>query len=294
MIETARRLGSLLAFSLALVASAAAEIRPARVVSINMCTDQLLIDLAEPGQIAGLSPYARDATRSWFAQQARTLPVLSGTAEEIVLIRPDLVLSGRFSRRATQAFIKERRIRVAEFDPARTLAEARDQIIRMGELLGASDKARQRAEQLDAALDRLKNAAARSPIRILPLSRRGWIAGRDSLLSDILASGGLTNAAGAGLAEGGFLPLERIVLLQPDALVLTRDDDVAEDQGRAMVLHPALLHLFPPERRIVLPEYLTVCSGPMLAEAMDRLARQIGGLTPRRVERSNGAPAGKF
>ena len=44
--------------------AAADELRPAiRIISINMCTDQLLLDLATPAQIAGLSPFARDAAR---------------------------------------------------------------------------------------------------------------------------------------------------------------------------------------------------------------------------------------
>lgn len=255
---------------------------PARVVSINMCADQMLVDLADPGQIAGLSPYARDAARSWIADKARALPVVSGTAEEIVLIRPDLVLAGRFSRQATQAFIQSRNIRLVGFDPAHTLAEAREQILRMGDLLGAQDRAADRVAKLDAALVRLKSAASTHPLRVLPLSRRGWVAGRDSLLSDILAAGGLLNsAAEARISDGGFMSLEAVVRLRPDALVLSRDDRQAEDQGQAMILHPALQSLFPPARRIILPEALTICAGPMLAEAMDRLAAQIRPLQPR-------------
>lgn len=241
----------------------------------------MLVDLAEPGQIAGLSPYARDAARSWIADKARALPVVSGTAEEIVLIRPDLVLAGRFSRQATQAFIQSRNIRLVGFDPAHTLAEAREQILRMGDLLGVQDRAADRVAKLDVALERLKTAARTRPLRVLPLSRRGWVAGRDSLLSDILAAGGLLNsAAEARISDGGFMSLEAVVHLRPDALVLSRDDRQAEDQGQAMILHPALQRLFPPARRIILPEALTICAGPMLAEAMDRLAAQIRRLQP--------------
>ena len=50
---------------------------------------------------------------------------------------------------------------------------------------------------------------------------------------------------------------------------------MAEDQGRALLLHPALQTLYPPARRIVIPERLTVCGGPMLVEALDRLAAEI-------------------
>jgi iron complex transport system substrate-binding protein len=48
-----------------------------------------------------------------------------------------------------------------------------------------------------------------------------------------------------------------------------------------MLLHPALQAMFPPERRLVVPERLTVCGGPMLGEAMRSLARQVSRLKPR-------------
>ncbi len=48
-----------------------------------------------------------------------------------------------------------------------------------------------------------------------------------------------------------------------------------------MLLHPVLAALFPPERRIFIPEALTVCGGPMLVEAMQRLAGELDRLKLR-------------
>ena len=79
--------------------------------------------------------------------------------------------------------------------------------------------------------------------------------------------------------------LFEIVRLRPDAILVSRDDGRAEDQGRAMLLHPAVQDLFPPERRIVIPERLSVCGGPMIAEAMNLLAAQIRRLAPRDASR---------
>ncbi len=257
--------------------------RPAiRLVSINMCTDQLLLDLATPDQIAGLSPFAREATLSWAAAGVGDLPVLSGTAEEIMVLRPDRVLSGRFTKRATREFIRARAIPLDEFDTVYTIAQSREQILRVAALVGAQAKGSTRVDELDAAVARLTSVAVKSGLRILPLSRRGWVAGRESLINDLLSKAGLVNVADeAGLAAGGFLTLEAIVRLRPDALLITRQDDRAEDQGRAMLLHPAITGLFPPERQIMIPESLTVCGGPMLTEAMTRLTDQLSRLKPR-------------
>lgn len=253
-----------------------------RIISHNMCTDQLLLDLALPGQIAGLSPYAGNAQRSYFAEKARQFPILSGTAEDIVALRPDLVVTGRFSKRETRAFLKARNMPMEEFDTVLSIEDARRQITRFGAITGNTAKAAQRLAEIDAALAELRAAATATRLAILPLSRRAWVSGKQSLVSDLLTQAGLANAAASlGFRFGGFANLESIVRLRPDAVLLTRDQISAEDQGEAMLLHPALQHLFPPERRVIIPESLTVCGGPMLAEAMRALARQIRSLKPR-------------
>ncbi|MFM9975792.1 MAG: ABC transporter substrate-binding protein [Beijerinckiaceae bacterium] len=258
---------------------------PIRIISINMCTDQLLLDLAERHQIIGLSPFVKDAARSWAAAKADDLPVLSGTAEEIMMLQPDRVLAGRFTKRATRDFIRARGIPLDEFDAVRSIAQSKEQILRVAALVGAPDKGLARIGELDAALVRLKTAASGRQLRVLPLSRRGWVSGRESLMSELLITAGLINVAGeAGFRSGGFMSLEAIVTLKPDAVLVSNEDARAEDQGRAMLLHPAIQALFPPERRIVMPESLTICGGPMLVEAMDRLVDQIRKLKPRHAD----------
>jgi iron complex transport system substrate-binding protein len=57
--------------------------------------------------------------------------------------------------------------------------------------------------------------------------------------------------------------------------------DFAEDEGRAFLLHPALERFYPAARRIVIPERLTICGGPMLSEALDRLGAELARVAPR-------------
>jgi iron complex transport system substrate-binding protein len=256
--------------------------RVQRIVSINMCTDQLLLDLAEPAQIAGLSPFARDRKLSWLAVKADALPVLSGTAEEVMVLRPDLVVADRYTKSATRQFIRAQAIAMEEFDPVVTIKEARQQIIRMGALTGASERAKLRVAEIDSALVSLQAATASARLRVLPISRRGWVSGSKSLVSELLDVAGLGNAADdLGFQSGGFASLETIVQLRPDAILLTSDTSVSEDQGSALLLHPAIEKLFPPERRLVVPQQLTVCGGPMLAQAMRVLGDQISRIKPR-------------
>jgi iron complex transport system substrate-binding protein len=251
-----------------------------RIASINLCTDQLLVTLADPSQILGLSPYSRDPARSWDPAKAAQFPKLSGEAEDVLVLRPDVIVAGRFTKRATRELLKEKGLRVVEFDAARSLDEVKKQIRQMGDLVQHPDRAAAEIQRMDAAIAHAREVVSRKPYRVLALSRRGWVSGGDSLTSSLLATAGLSNAAAdLGYKLGGFASLEAIVSLKPDFLLVSDAGEFAEDEGRAFMLHPALERLYPASKRLVVPEKLTVCGGPRLAEALDRLASELERVT---------------
>jgi iron complex transport system substrate-binding protein len=252
-----------------------------RIASMNVCTDQLLITLADPGQILGLSRYSRERFQSWAADDARRYRVLSGGAEDILVLHPDVVVASLFDKRSSRELLKQQGLHLAEFAVPRNLDEAKAQIRRMGDITGHPDRATAEIARLDAAIARARQAVADKRYTVLPLSRRGWVSGSDSLVSSLLAETGLFNAAGdLGVSFGGYASLEAIVSLKPDFVVVSDAGDYAADDGSAFLLHPALERFYPPARRIVIPEQLTVCGGVMLAEALDVLVKEL-----KRVER---------
>ena len=271
---------ALVTFGGGAVAPALATTLP-RVASMNVCTDQLLIPLADPEQILGLSRYSRDRFESWAADDAHRYRILSGGAEDILVLRPDVVVTSLFDKRSTRELLKQKGLRLAEFAVPRNLEEVKTQIREMGEIVQHPDRAAAEIARLDAAIARARRAAVEKHYSVLPLSRRGWVSGRDSLVSSLLAETGLNNAAGdLGVGTGGFASLEAVVNAKPDFLLVSEAGDRAEDDGRAFLLRPALERFYPPSKRIVIPERLTVCGGVMLAEALDVLVKEL-----KRVER---------
>ncbi|MBO4228235.1 ABC transporter substrate-binding protein [Bradyrhizobium neotropicale] len=247
-----------------------------RIVSMNVCSDQLLLSLADPQQILGLSRYSREAWQSFAADQARRFPILSGGAEDVLVLKPDIVVASLFDKRATRELLKANGLHLVEFSVPRTLDEVKDQIREMGEIVQHPDRAKVAIAGLDAAIARARQAATGKHYSVLPLARRGWVSGSDSLVSSLLTEAGLLNPAGdLGVAAGGYASLEAIVQLRPDFILVSEAGDRAEDNGRAFLLHPALEHFYPPARRIVLPERLTVCGGVMLADALDVLTKEL-------------------
>ncbi|MDO9560107.1 MAG: ABC transporter substrate-binding protein [Bradyrhizobium sp.] len=244
-----------------------------RIISMNVCTDQVLLTLADPEQILGLSRFSRDA---WVTGDVRRYPTLSGGAEDVLVLKPDIVVASAFDKRATRELLKANGLRLAEFAVPRNLIEVKDQIRELGDIAGHPDRAAREIERLDAALGRARRAVADRRPRVLPLSRRGWVAGSDSFVGSLLAETGLFNAAGdLGLASGGFASLEAIVSARPDLLLVSQAGDFAGDDGQAFLLHPALERFYPANKRIVIPERLTECGGVMLAEALDLLVQEL-------------------
>ncbi len=262
--------------AVALTASGAPAANLPRIASMNVCTDQLLLTLADSEQIIGLSRYSRDAFQSWAADDARRYRILSGGAEDILVLRPDVVVASLFDKHATRELLKAKGLRLVEFDVPRSLDEVKDQIRAMGKIAQHPDRATNEIARLDAAIARARQAVAQKRYRVLPLSRRGWVSGSESLLSSLLTETGLFNAANElGIASGGIASLEAIVNLKPDLILVSEAGDHAEDDGRAFLLHPALEHFYPPSKRIVIPDRLTVCGGVMLADALGVLIAEL-------------------
>ncbi|MGQ0686033.1 ABC transporter substrate-binding protein [Bradyrhizobium sp.] len=257
---------------LALPASASAA---PRIVSMNICTDQLLLAIADPAQIMGLSRFSRDA-RQWAGARARNFPILSGGAEDILMLKPDVVAASDFDKRSTRELLKANGQNLVEFPVPRTLADVREQIRQMGDLAGHPERATAEIARLDAAISGAKRAAAGKHFRMLPLSRRGWVPGRDSFVGAILAEAGLVSAAGElGIGFGGFVSMEEVIKLRPDFLVVSDATERAEDDGSAFLLHPALERFYPRSKRIVIPERMTECGGVLLADALNALSAEL-------------------
>jgi iron complex transport system substrate-binding protein len=172
--------------------------------------------------------------------------------------------------------LKANGVNLVELPVPRSISEVRDQIREMGTIAGHPERATAEIARLDAAIAAAREIASGKHLRVLPLTRRGWVPGRDSFMGAILTEAGLANAAGElGVDFGGFASLESIVQLKPDFLVVSDAGDRAEDDGRAFLLHPALERFYPREKRIVIPGRMTECGGVLLADALNALTAEL-------------------
>jgi iron complex transport system substrate-binding protein len=258
------------------LAPAAETPAPRRIVSINLCADELLVALADPGQIASLSVYATDPDLSTIVAEAEAFPHRAATAESVVAFAPDLVLAGRFTKRDTRDMLTRLGYKLELLDTPRSIADSEKQIRSVAALLGHAERGDKLIADIEAAKARAADAALPGHPTAANYQRRGYMAGSDTLMSELLAIGGFADAGGALAGKtGGFVPLEKVVAHPPDYIVVASDDTTPRDEGSALLSHPALAGLYPLSRRIVLPPKLTVCGGPSLPEALDRVAAEV-------------------
>src|SRR3546814_19762418 len=92
------RLVRLTVLAIAMACSVAAAAQPRRIVSMNMCADPLLIELADGGQIAALTELSGDPVQSFHADRAQSYPVADRSAEDVMMLRPGLAVSPTFTR----------------------------------------------------------------------------------------------------------------------------------------------------------------------------------------------------
>jgi iron complex transport system substrate-binding protein len=211
-----------LAFMGGLVCAPAFADAPRRVVSMNLCTDQLAMLVAAPGQLYSVSHIAVDPLSSAMAEQARGLPSNRGGAEEIYLMRPDLVVAGQYSAPATLSMLERLGVPVVIFTQTNTLAEVADRIAQMGQVLGQPTRAAEIVTDFNAGLAALQAQTGANPRAALYYAN-GYTSGDQGLAGQILQAAGFANVAvEAGYPHGGVMPLEVLALAAPDAVITSR------------------------------------------------------------------------
>jgi iron complex transport system substrate-binding protein len=249
--------------------------KPTRVISINLCTDQLVLQLLDRDRIASVTYLAADPTISYSASRAVGLVKNHGLAEEVVALNPDLILAGAFTSRPTTSLLKKLGYRVIEFEMAGSFETLRQNIIKAGEVLDEEKKAGRLVTQFDRALGNLASSGRLVSAIILQPNAAG--AGNVSLLDDIFRSANLTSISlGQGILGIGWLTLDQVIWAQPE-LIISDMEPRWPSLGHLAMRHPAYRAIRDKQgrvpNRVNLPANLWNCGGPQIAKAVSILAK---------------------
>jgi len=261
-------------FAAMLFCAGTAQAQPQRIVSLNLCADQYLLALAEPEQIAALTPHAADPGISFLSEKARAHPAVHSAAEAVMEFKPDLVLASRFRDSETKTMLRRFGIRVEEISRAEIIDDMIAQTRRIAALIGQP----QNGAALIAALAGMTEppAAAHRPTA-LAYERRGYISGSGTIVAEMLRYAGAANhAENLGRSAVSRITLEELVLNRPDFLILDTPRGTPRDVGSEVLHHPVLTRLFRDDQFIHMPSALAVCGGPSFPAAVETLRRALG------------------
>lgn len=266
---------AILLLFLSLPCSQAAETGP-RVASMNLCSDQLLLILAERAQIASVSYLAADPEFSPVADQVGGLHLNHGFAEELLPLAPDLIITGQFSATLAANLLERMDYDVLRLPVANSVEDVFAQI----ELVAGEVENPERGRQLAAGM-REEIAAYIGSLRprlqgkkAVFYSSNGFGYGRNTLQDSFLDSLGLENAA-ADLNGPALLPLEVLLREEPDYLFINPPARSDAQLAHPMLRHPALKESADRFIRIELPDTWFQCAGPLFVSAYRQLAGQL-------------------
>jgi iron complex transport system substrate-binding protein len=215
----------LLLLLLLLAADSQAQPRAVRVVSQTVGTDELLLAVAAPAQIAALSPLARDPHYCCSAAEAKNYPSLTanGDAESVLKFDPTLVLCADYSRPELVTQLRRAGMRVLTFDHYVTLDDAYGNLRRIGREVGAEARAEAVIAVCEARVRRLAERLKGVPrSRVIAPSTFGVIPGAETTFQDLCDHAAADNLAATlgHLVGHGRQPSEAMLAWPVDSVVV--------------------------------------------------------------------------
>lgn len=231
------------------------------IVSLNPCLDAILTDLAPPAQVLALSHYSRDPGSSSIpAAVAARYGVTGGTAEEVIALRPDLVLASTFLPQPTRSALERAGLRVATFGSPTTVADSVTQVREVAALAGRASAGERLVDAMTTAAQPPTGAAS---IPALLWQPGEIVPGETTLVAELLRIKGFADhGAAMGLQQADLVRLETVLNDPPDVLLVAGDS--------AGQRHPLLRRLTETQVETIEPRLL-YCGGPTIAALAARL-----------------------
>ena len=250
--------------------------KPKRVVSIGLCTDQLLLMMAQRSQIASLTTSSADRQMSYMADAVGDVPLNNTSVEEIIPFRPDLIVGSHFAARDTTRFLRQLGYEVKLIDLPETITEIYTLLTSFGEWTGNQAKAATMISKMKQQIVDIQALYAHRPEKTMIIySPNGYTIGADTLENDVLKHAGFRNlAAEMGIVGFKKISLEKVIEARPDFLQLDNHVYNRNSLASSYLGHPVLNKLVNQKEQLFIPSRLRACAGPMVTEAIAYMAKK--------------------
>jgi len=247
------------------------QTKPKRIVSLDYCADQYVLKLVDKSRILALSP---DAGRdfSYMREEAKGVRQVRPVAEDVLALKPDLVVRAYGGGANAAAFFRRAGIPVLTVGWADTLAEIKAAIGDAAKGLDAVQRGQDVVADINARLAALqRHDKAHASLYMTPA---GVTSGPGSLVHEILIAAGLDNFQ----SKPGWhpIPLERIAIDTPDMVVASFfGSRTNHKSGWSAMRHPVAKDTVKMLPSIYIDGAWTSCGGWYALDAIEALAAGV-------------------
>lgn len=246
--------------------------KPRHIMSMNMCNDLVLLMLVPRERIASVTYLAHDAVAALMPGRDRGIAINHGTAEDVVVQKPDLILASPWSTPTTRRLARMVGAPIVEVESANDFAAIRRVVRQIGAAVGEADRAEALIRDMDSELDGLAARRPAKPLRVVAWTGDGSVPGRSTLTDAIITAAGGVNIAAKRMDDRySSFGLEELMIARPDAIMqgigLYKGPALRDNSAR----HPLIGRLFA-GRQIDYPDAGYTCGLPQSALAARQLA----------------------
>ena len=248
---------------------------PQRIMSLKVCTDELLLDLVPASRIASVTFLSREKASLKVWPQGAAIPVNHGTAEEILTTKPDLILTDPFMAPSLRPLLAKSGARIVEVPPAENFEQIRAVVRLVAKEVGEEARGEALVARMDATV---RDLQAHRPTRALTLMEwgtGGYVPGKGGLFDTMLTAAGARNVERGSF---GYYDVEALMAANPDALVYGDTYSGTTSLRADQDLHPALMKRYAGRR--ISYRSLYGCGVPETADAAKQLQDALRKVTP--------------
>ncbi len=241
--------------------------KPVRIMSLMLCNDLLLLMLVPPERIASITYLAHDAVGALMPGADRGVAVNYGTAEDVLMQRPDLILAGTHSAAMARKLAQRAGGRVIEVPATNNFEDIRRVVRQVGAAVGEAEHAEILLAGMDAKLARLAAERGTYPLRVVAWGGGGSVPGKGTLTDAIItAAGGENIAVKRPDTRYSNFGLEELLAARPEAILQGETRWTGPSLRDSQTEHP-LIERFWRGRVIGYPDAAYTCGLPQSADA---------------------------
>lgn len=256
---------------------------PKRVVSLDYCADQFVLQFMDKENILALSTDA-EKEYAYLNQQASGIRQVRAIAEDVLTLQPDLVVRSYGGGPNMKRFLASAGVPTLQVGWASTVGGLEEGSVAaitqsMANGLGQAARGKRLVNQYLTRLESLPTSSVDNPITAMYMTPAGFTTGPGSLVHEMMTHAGLSNFE--SVPGWRPVPLERLAYESPNLVAAAFFDTNLSDLSLwSPSRHPMAKTLIQNNNTIFLQGAWTTCGGWFIADAIEALATGVETVQP--------------